>query len=365
MFKRLLLIQFFSSVAIVSSWIYIPEIAKNLHASNLEIGLVVGSYSSAFFVSSILFGRASDMYGRRLFLTWGLFASFVFFFLQYFSKSYVLLLITRILSGFCIGIFPAALIALIYETDGRLGRFSSYGALGWSIGIYASGVIAEIFGIYIPFIQSSLLFLLSFLASLGIKETPHRIHSIPLFPKDIFVRNWPLYIAFLFRHTGANVTWTFWILYLKDLGASSFWQAAIIGINPTLQFFIMFFFTDTKRGEIMLSLGFLFSVLTFLLYSVVQNYLQIIPIQFLLALSWSFIYVGSLKVLAEKNVEKATAVGLFNSTMSISMVIGPFIAGFFMSFVENFRLLMLFSALLSFSGFIIYQLGLTRRKKRE
>jgi len=53
----------------------------------------------------------------------------------------------------------------------------------------------------------------------------------------------------------------------------------------------------------------------------------VLPIQVFLALSYSMLYVGSLRYLAENNPETATSVGLLGSFVSISMAAGPLLGG--------------------------------------
>ena len=61
------LIQFLSLAATNVSWVYIPILAKGLGLSDTYIGIVVALYAFALFLSSYLFGRASDKLGNRIF----------------------------------------------------------------------------------------------------------------------------------------------------------------------------------------------------------------------------------------------------------------------------------------------------------
>lgn len=109
------LIRFFTFAAIMSSWTYMSIFARGLGISDPEIGFIVAAYSLALFLSSFIFGRASDRYGRKLFLIVGLVLSSFAFFLQIFARDFLGLLLTRVLIGFCVGIFPASLIAHVHE----------------------------------------------------------------------------------------------------------------------------------------------------------------------------------------------------------------------------------------------------------
>jgi MFS family permease len=134
------LVRFFTFAAMVASWAYLPIFASDLGISDTEIGFIVAFYSLASFLSSFVFGRASDKYGRKLFLLVGLVLSAIVFFLQVFAQGFLTLLIIRVSVGFCLGIYPASLIAYVHENKKDLSKFSSFGSLGWAFGSFISGV---------------------------------------------------------------------------------------------------------------------------------------------------------------------------------------------------------------------------------
>ena len=76
------LIRFLTLAAIMVSFIYIPIFAKDMGISDVSIGILVAFCSTSIFFSSFIFGRASDRYGRRIFISVGILASTIAFFLQ-------------------------------------------------------------------------------------------------------------------------------------------------------------------------------------------------------------------------------------------------------------------------------------------
>ncbi len=180
-------IQFLSNVAISASYLFIPLLAKESGASDIQLGMIGVIYGLTAFISSYIFGRASDVYGRKFFLHLGLGVSTATFLLQVFTDptfvlpfwSYPwLLALARGLAGFSIGIFPPSLIAYVYETEDPLGRFSSFGALGWAIGTFSAGLIAIYWGV---FILSSACLLLAFLISLTMPTVNSPRVKVPFF----------------------------------------------------------------------------------------------------------------------------------------------------------------------------------------
>ncbi len=340
-------IQFLHNVAISLSFIFIPTLARELGASNFQIGLIGAANGVMIFTSSYAFGRAADIHGRTLFLRLGLALSTLSFFLQIFARNWVDLALIRAFVGFTIGVFTPALLAYAYEGGGPMGRFSSYGSLGWAIGNLIAGLIAVYWGL---FALSSLCFAAALAISLRLPAQEFQALEIPLFPVEVIRRNIRVYAAYFLRHTGANAAWIVFPLFLADLGASPFWIGIIYFLNSGSQVLFMRF-ADRFGDEELVRAGVVFSVLVFLGYTMASDYRQIIPLQFLLAASWSSLYVGSVLFMAHRNVEKATSLGMLNSVISISGAVGPLIGGT-VAQLWGLRAVMYAAALLSASGYL-------------
>lgn len=342
------IIQLLLNTSIMLSWIFIPNLSKELGASNIQVGLIGASYGVAVFLSSYIFGRASDMLGRKLFLCSGLGLCAVSFFLQVFASSVASLALLRFIAGFTVGIAMAPLIAYVFETGGRMGKFSSYGSLGWALGNILAGIIAVYWQL---FALSSLCFALAFLLALRLPKANSPRVKIPLFPKEVIKRNLGVYLSYFLRNTGASSIWVIFPLFLVEIGASKFWIGFIYFLNSASQV-IMMRYMDRFKDTQLISLGVLVSSLVFLSYSFATHYQQVVPLQLFLALSWSSLYVGSLLYMTERNIERATSVGMLTSVISISGALGPFLGGI-ISQLYGFRAVMYFASLLSLTGFAI------------
>ncbi|MBM4237180.1 MAG: MFS transporter, partial [Euryarchaeota archaeon] len=190
-------IQMLSSAGLSSASLLIPNLARNeLGSSTVEIGMIVGSYNAAVFISSYLFGRASDVHGRRFVLTAGLLLSAIACALHIFATDTLSLTVVRIIVGICAGMFPAALIAYVYESSKKIGKFTAYGSLGFGFGTFLAGFI----GIYYQiFFLSAALLAASFALSLYLPFGKETHHKVSLFPKEVIRRNLPVYVSVLFR----------------------------------------------------------------------------------------------------------------------------------------------------------------------
>ena len=348
------LIRFLTIASIMSSWGYMSIFARGLGIPDQEIGFIVAAYSLALFLSSFIFGRASDRYGRKLFLVVGLVLSSFAFLLQIFVANFLGLLLTRVLAGFCVGIFPASLIAHVHENKEDLSRFSSFGSMGWTFGLLMAGLIALYLSIESVFVFSSLLFIPAFLVASKMRFGEHHSLNVPALPTKIIKKNLPLYLSLLVRHSGAHMIWTFWPLFLQSLGADLFWVAVIQAINGATQFVFMYTLSPRIGYTSSVVGGLIMTGVTFFSFTLATSFWQIVPAQVLLGISWSLLYVGGLRYLMDRNVEKATVSGLFDSALSLSYIIGPLIGALVVSF-GSYSTTMYLASVLAFIGFLLFR----------
>ena len=350
------LINFLSNAAIFSSLLLIPLFAEDLGASPTEIGIIVASYAAATFLASYIFGRLADVHGRRLFLRLGLFLSAVACIIQFFAYDTTSLLISRILLGFCAGIFPAALLAYAYESKLRMNRFLAYGSGGWGVGTIGAGIVGTIFAIKEPFLFSALLFFLTIPLAFRMPFVKDVKMSVPLFPIKLIRRNLSIYLAVLIRHTGACSIWVMYPMFIRGLAGVGtnlfFWIGLLYAINSLTQFIVMR--SLKRRSTVLFPLGLGLSAITFFLFTICQDIWQLIPTQVLLAIAWALIYVGSVKFIMARNTERATATGFLHSMLSMSSILGALIGGTIIQMTGNYLAPMYLASVLAFVSLGVY-----------
>ncbi|MHA2303279.1 MAG: MFS transporter, partial [Candidatus Thorarchaeota archaeon] len=215
-------IQAMAGAATLSAFTYIPILARDyLNADELFITLLVGTFAAASFIASYIFGRAGDIYGRRIVIRIGLLTATISFGLLMFVQSLDVLLIVRTLGGFSIGMYPGALAAYAFESDMKMGRFASFGAAGWGIGTLLAGFAAG-YNIYFAFLMSTVFLIVAFVSAMTLPYFERKRIHVPLFPIETLKRNWSVYTAVLIRHSTASAIWTLWPLFLTDLGGDPF-----------------------------------------------------------------------------------------------------------------------------------------------
>jgi MFS family permease len=320
-------IQLLSSAGLFGPVILVPVILEDMGATKDLIGLIAGGYAGLAFITSYIFGRASDVYGRRRILLFGLALSGIATALQILSLvvgGLEFFSAVRLLIGFCSGVFPAALTAYAYEAKSKMGKFSAWGAFGWGIGNLVVGLIGSFYEA--AYLYCALLLFVSFLVALRLPLMREVRMEVPLFPKALIRRNAPVYSSMLIRHTGANMIWVTYPLFLESIGADLAWIGVIYAVNAFGQFFVMHFL-DRYDPSLLVAVGLASSAMTFYTFELAGSFWEIIPAQLLLATAWGCLYVGSLRYVMDRNQEKATASGILSSTMSISGVIGPILGG--------------------------------------
>lgn len=321
-------IQLLSNAGLFGPVILVPVILQeDFGATKDVIGFIAGAFAAFGFISSYLFGRASDMYGRRRILLFGLLLSAFMTIVQAATLvwgGFAFFACIRVLLGFCGGIFPAALLAYAYETKSKMGKFSAWGAAGWGFGNLTVGLFGTFYEA--AYLYCAAILFVSYAVALRLPFTQHPRMDIPLFPAALIKNNAPVFSAMLIRHTGANMIWVTYPLFLASIGADAKWIGIIYAVNAFGQFFVMNLL-DSFDPALLVAVGLGSSAATFFAFSLVGSYWQIIPAQILLATAWGCLYVGSLRYLMDRNKEKATVTGLLSSTMSLSGMLGPVLGG--------------------------------------
>lgn len=316
-------IQFLSNAGIFASVFIIPVYARDLGINEFQLGLIIALFFLSLLVSNYVFGRWADVHGRRRILQLGLLLSALASAIQMLAHDAATLAIARMLVGFSAGLYPAALYAYVYDSKRKIGKFSSFGALGWGVSTIAAGILAIFWQI---FLLSSLFLFLAFLVALFLTPIPEVKLKVPFFPKEVIRRNLSVYAAVLVRHTGAHAIWVIFPLFLLDLNMDIFAVGILYAVNSGTQFVVMQV-VDRFNSSRLVATGLLLSSITFISFTLAQNFWHMFPTQIMLGASWATIYVGSLKFIMERNVERGTSTGLLNSVLSISAIIGPVLGG--------------------------------------
>lgn len=319
-------IQFSSNVALFSSGLFIPILAKQLGATDFGVGFVTALYNGMLLLAAYVSGRGADILGRELFLRLGLFLSAIALISQIFAlttNSFLVLTISRGTLGFCAGIYPPALLAYAYESKVSVGSISAFMALGWALGWFLAGAMTSFWSL---FLLGSIFMFASFIVAMTIKKKPSEKLEVSLFPIDVIKRGLPSYLAMMIRHSGAFAIWVFFPLLLFEYTDNLLWIAAVYAMNPLVQFPLMHF-VDPIDERLQITIGLILSVVCFTGMYLSTDLFLLCGFFVAVGAAWSFLYVGALKYVIVRGKERATASGLFQTSFQISGIIGSIVGG--------------------------------------
>jgi DHA1 family multidrug resistance protein-like MFS transporter len=247
-------------------------------------------------------------------------------------------LLARVGAGISTGIMVPAMIAYAYEAENNKAKVASivsFHALGWLAGIVAAGIANDIKPI---FLISSGLFLCglaitSRLPNMALeKQIEHGIAKI-------ISRNRFLFLSLLLRHIGASSVWTILPLMLMERFGAELYQVSIVYVANNLTAFIVMNLMAAKikiNNVTKFKVGIGVTAFVFVGLSLITSWWMAMPFMALVGVTWAFLFIGGNFYLMENNPH-STSTGIFSSTLSISSVVGPVIAGiiaFYYDYVE-------------------------------
>ena len=339
-------------MAVTATGLYVAVLGKELSLSNVEIGTIVTGYALALLISTYLFGAISDVYGTGPFLVGGFLFSGFMLLIHIIVFNYPSLLFTRLITGVALGVYPAALFSLASKTNAKLGRFSAFGALGGFLGLVIAAVVTGTFGTKALFAFGGFAVLVAFMLAIPLRDRGQIADGVSIDPRRTIKENLGVYASLLVRHSGANMAWTFWPLYLLVLGANYFYVGVVSALNSLAQFLVAFYFADRFGGRKEFDIGLMLSGVTLLGLGLATNLLQAAILYAIIGGIWGFVYVGGLRTVLERSSQKGATVAAYNSVVNLSTLLGPMMATVLIAFVD-YRATIYVAAALAFLSYAI------------
>lgn len=351
-----------------------------LHGDASLAGFAGAAYGAASVLSEAAFGRLGDRIDRRRLLTIGFAGASLAYLLQAFATTPQLYIAARFLVGLAAGMIPATLVAYVFDVKRPLGTFTSYNALGWLAGalfVSLAGLapftlLDKTFlggkGVYpLLFIGSAAFCLIGWAFARRLPSMKVRI-DVPRIPLATLKANVHVYASVFLRHLGASAVWITFPLYIRTLdGVHSDGEALVATgllhvVNMVSQI-ILFRLSDRvdwlRSSRRLVIGGLALSGSAFIGYAVAKNAWQLIPSQVLIGVGFAALWLGSLREVLEHNVERATATGMLNASLSLSNVAGPLIGGLIVA-AYGFPHVMGFGAVMTALGLVLF-VALARR----
>ena len=346
---------FFQHSGIAITFVFMPIIASGVTDSVFEIGIIVASFAFAQILSETYFGRMSDRKAKRLlFIRVGFILCAITFGLHYFADNTTYLLLARIGAGIASGITIPSMIAYAYEAGkgkSKVASMISFHALGWLAGIVAAGIANDE---KLIFVISGGLFIIGFLISLKLPKLQIEKVIGKGIIKKIIVKNKFLFSSLLIRHIGAAAAWTILPIMLMEYFGAELYQVSIVYVANTLTAFLVMNLMS-KRIQIKnitkFKIGIGMTVSVFVGLSLITDWWMAMPFMAVVGCSWAFLFIGGNFHLMENN-PRSTSTAIFSSTLAISTVIGPVIAGA-IAYYTNYTAVMMFAVVVTLCAFII------------
>ncbi|NPA62158.1 MAG: MFS transporter [Methanococci archaeon] len=322
--------------------------AKTLGATNLEIGLIFGSFAFARTLAQIPVGVLSDIYGKKIFIVMGTLFYGVFTLMYSFVESVLGFLIVRILTGvFSAFVTPVAgsyiaSIAPKTRLGEYMGVFNSAITLGFGIGPFIGGALADIYGIKTPFYFCGMLGILAAIISY------FKLEDIK-FGKNCKLRELSLYKLFSFEFLKDKKFFYSFIVNVSNvmINAGIYAYLSLYAINYGISLGqVGFMIASTnilmaifqrkvgklfdKFGSVMIIFGVLIISLGMFSLSKSTTFLSMLISLTVVAIGSSASSTSTLS-LAVRDIpvqRKGEAMGLFTTSMNIGMFIGAVSFGF-------------------------------------
>ena len=346
---------FFQHSGIAITFVFMPIIASGVTESVFEIGIIVAAFAFAQILTETYFGRMSDRKAKRLlFIRVGFILCALTFGLHYFADNTTYLLIARIGAGISSGIMIPSMLAYAYEAGkgkSKVASVISFHALGWLAGIVAAGFANDE---RLIFVISSGFFIIGFLISLKLPKLQTAKIVGKGIIKKIIVKNMFLFSSLLIRHVGAAAAWTILPIMLMEYFGAELYQVSIVYVANTLTAFLVMNLMSNKiqiKNITKFKIGIGMTVIVFVGLSMITDWWMAMPFMAIVGCSWAFLFIGGNFHLMENN-PRSTSTAIFSSTLAISTVIGPVIAGA-IAYYTDYTIVMYFSIIVTLLAFII------------
>jgi len=346
---------FFQHSGIAITFVFMPIIASLVAESVFEIGIIVASFAFAQILTETYFGRMSDRKAKRLlFIRVGFILCAITFGLHYFADNTTYLIIARLGAGIASGIMIPPMLAYAYEAGkgkSKVASVISFHALGWMAGIVAAGLANDE---KLIFVVSSCFFIIGFIISLKLPKIQTEKIVEKGIIKKIIVKNKFLFSSLLIRHIGAAAAWTVLPIMLMEYFGAELYQVSMIYVANTLTAFLVMNLMS-KRIQIQnitkFKIGIGMTVIVFVGLALITDWWMAWPFMAIVGCSWAFLFIGGNFHLMENN-PRSTSTAIFSSTLAISTVIGPVIAGI-IAYYTDYTAVMIFAVVVTLTAFII------------
>lgn len=321
-----------------------PIFAKDLGANGIWLGIIFSGFSLSRGIFMPIIGKISDRKGRKKFITLGLFLYSIISLLYLLAYDVYSLTAIRIIHGFASAMVIPIAMAYVGETtkEGKegssMGTFNVALFLGMGAGPFLGGILNDSFGISSVFYAmfcltvSSFLITLFLLPDINYSDEVKTKKSVPfrkIIKSDIIKG------LLLFRAIGAigrGGVMSFLPIFASRIHITPSRVGTIISVNIFLTALLQGAFgklADRYNKFYLVLIGSTIGALALLCVPFACNFWALLLISSLMGLGGaiSMPAATAITVKVGQKVGMGTSMGVFNTAMSIGMILAPLISG--------------------------------------
>lgn len=348
----------------LSIWLYwfsictylpiLPTYAKDLGAGYQMIGVILGSYGLTQVLLRLPLGIISDRLDRRkVFLVAGTILGLASSLGMWLFRDVYFLLFFRLLSGIAATawVLQTVVFARCYPTaeGGKaMGLVTAVVNSGEMSAMFAGGLVAQYYGQEQSFLLAALIAVPALACNSAVREIPVKAAREPVSLGDIaaMARDWSLVVPSLLglvvQVISYGTVFGFVPIVAKNLGASY----AEIGLLPTIyllpgitaSLLSATFFQRYFSNRSMMTGGFLVMAAGCLVIPFVPNTMTLLMTQAIAGFARGLVFpiLMSLGIRDIAGNRQATAMGFFQTTYGMGMLLGPLVVGAISSWAGMF-----------------------------
>jgi MFS family permease len=324
----------------------LPLYARDLGATGIQLGMIFSGFAFARFVLTPFIGRASDRFGRKVFLAWGLAILSGFSLLYIWASTAAQLIIVRSLHGASAGMVIPIAQAYIGDIspEGRessfMGTFTVSLFTAFGIGPLLGGPLADRFGMTVPFYVMGFLAGVAFLLVLLLLPEIglHREKWEKRVPITSVLSHGVIVALLIFRTTvafGRGVVVPFLPFVAESRGASISMIGVLLATHILLAGFLQIPFgrlADRVSKPLLMAVGMLASAAAILAIPYCKTVTHLFFLQITTGVVSAIGFpaaIGMAAMAGRRFNGMGTVMAVFNSGMSIGLILGPLGGGFF------------------------------------
>ncbi len=367
-------------LAIVSP--LMPIYAENLGATGIWLGFIFAGFSLARAIFMPIVGKISDKHGRKQFITTGLLLYTIISLLYIAANSVWTLTLVRFIHGFASAMVIPITMAYVGETASegkegrRMGVFNIAFYLGMGAGPLIGGVLHDTYGFNSVFIAMAILTGLSFLLTLfmlpNINVSRERKKSRQNISFKKILKSDTLKGLLIYRFVNAMGRGGV-MSFLPLMAAQIDISASQIGVILTTNILFMAslqgifgYLADKWNKFALVVIGAIVSALGLILIPLANNFWTFMALALVMGLGGaiSMPAATAINVKIGSKYGMGASMGLFNTAMSVGMIIAPLISGLVMD-LWGLKYVFFVAGIISYVGIAIFMYFLRHGLKTE